>query len=54
MICFTYITYQHYTYQQGFPYWGIGVIPHSQKICSFTLYLEQFLPPPKVNLFPSK
>ena len=26
IMCFIYITYT-YTYQQGFPYWGVGVIP---------------------------
>ena len=24
---YIYILYIYYTYQQGFPYWGIGVIP---------------------------
>ena len=31
-----------------------GNPPPSRKICSFTLHLEQFLPPPKVNSFPTK
>ena len=41
---FIYITYIC-TYQQG---------KNLRKICSFTLHLEQFLPPPKVNSFPTK
>ena len=27
LLSFIYITYTYYTYQQGFPYWGIGLIP---------------------------
>ena len=54
-ISYTYILYIYYTNQQGFPFWGIGVIPPLAK----NLLIHPApgtisSPPPKVNSLPTK